>query len=507
MKKKYQTPNEMRLLTAAFCAILTIVVPMTNSVAQQEELTDSTIRDAVEDEILFDPAVSLNNIDVAVQNGIVTLTGSVNNLLAQQRAIQLAETVRGVRSVIDRVEVDAEDRPDSDIESDVREALLQNPATETYEVQVSVDDGTVTLTGTVESWQEKNLAERVAKGVRGVSEIENNIRIDYESERPDYEIQKEIQQALRWNELVDDELIVVSVEDGAVELTGTVGSAAEKRQARYSSWVAGVESVDASGLEVSEWAREEKLRKTKYAAKTDEEIQEAIEDALLFDPRVYSFNITPTVSAGEVTLRGTVNNLKAKRAAAKDARNTVGVVDVVNRIRVRTDEQLSDTEIAEDVRAALQRDPYVERLEINVNVVDGVAYLNGRVDSYFEKAQADDIAATVEGVVEVENNLTIDDDYDPLVYDPYIDDWYAYDYDWYDYGPVYSVLSDSEIEEQIDSELWWSPFVDSDDVNVQVEDGVARLSGTVESWSERSAATENAYEGGATWVYNNLTVQ
>jgi hypothetical protein len=41
---------------------------------------------------------------------------------------------------------------------------------------------------------------------------------------------------------------------------------------------------------------------------------------------------------------------------------------------------------------------------------------------------------------------------------------------------------------------------------VNVTDGVARLEGTVDSWSERAAATENAYEGGAVWVDNDLRV-
>jgi osmotically-inducible protein OsmY len=44
--------------------------------------------------------------------------------------------------------------------------------------------------------------------------------------------------------------------------------------------------------------------------------------------------------------------------------------------------------------------------------------------------------------------------------------------------------------------LWWSPFVDSDDVNVTVDDGVVTLTGAVDSWSEYNAAANNAYEGG-----------
>jgi osmotically-inducible protein OsmY len=51
---------------------------------------------------------------------------------------------------------------------------------------------------------------------------------------------------------------------------------------------------------------------------------------------------------------------------------------------------------------------------------------------------------------------------------------------------------------RIEDQLWWSPFVDANEVTVEVEDGVATLSGTADSWSERGAARDNAYDGGAT---------
>jgi osmotically-inducible protein OsmY len=52
--------------------------------------------------------------------------------------------------------------------------------------------------------------------------------------------------------------------------------------------------------------------------------------------------------------------------------------------------------------------------------------------------------------------------------------------------------------------LFWSPFVDSDDVTVSVEAGVATLTGSVDSLGEYNAARENAFEGGAITVINKL---
>lgn len=58
----------------------------------------------------------------------------------------------------------------------------------------------------------------------------------------------------------------------------------------------------------------------------------------------------------------------------------------------------------------------------------------------------------------------------------------------------------------IEDELFWSPFVDADEVEVSVEDGVATLTGQVDSWTKRNVASGHALEGGALRVVNRLEV-
>ena len=94
----------------------------------------------------------------------------------------------------------------------------------------------------------------------------------------------------------------------------------------------------------------------------------------------------------------------------------------------------------------------------------------------------------------------------PIIYDPYVYNWYVYDFGWYDYSPAYAEKPDRDIQAAIESELWWSPFVGADEVSVEVEDGVATLTGTVYSWSEHRAAANNSLEGGAIAVDNDLVV-
>lgn len=473
--------------------------------AQERPLTNGMIMEVIEDEIENDPGVSLNDVDIEVNNGVVTMTGSVRSALAAERAARVAETVRGVRMVENRITVEPYVlRSDEQIQNDINQALLKDPATESFEVNVTVSDNVATLGGTVQSWQEKMLAEKIAKGVKGVKGVENNIDVNYVAERADTEIQQSIESALERNVLVDDALIEVQVNDGKVKLTGTVGSASEKTQAISAAWVSGVTAVDAAGLEAEKWARDRTFREGKYAKRSGEEIREAVETALAANPRVFSFNVRPVVNDDIVILRGEVNNLKAKRAAADEARKVIGVNRVKNRLKVKNVTRMSSEKLEADIRDALARDPYVDQYEIIVEVSNSIANLHGTVDSYFEKAQADDIASRVIGVVEVDNNLTVSNTMEPFTYDPYVDDWYVYDYDWYDYQPYYTMKSDVEILEDINSEMFWSPFVDADEVNVSVEDGVATLTGEIDSWMEYSSATENAYEGGATWVNNNL---
>jgi len=470
-----------------------------------QEPSDREVSDAVEDEFLVDPAIDYNRIDVMATDGVVTLTGRVENILVKRRASRLARSVRGVRSVVNDVNVAAPARRDEVIENEVVNALAADPATESYEVDVRVEDGRLTLAGTVDSWQEKDLAEKVSMNVEGITRVENDIVVSMDIDRPEDEIRADVEATLRWDVLVDDVLIDVEVDGTEVHLSGTVGSASERQLAIGDAYVTGVEEVTAEDLDVAAWARAEEQRGTRYQVRDDEAVAGAISDALKMDPRVDASRVEVRSRGGIVTLRGKVGSLKSRRAAARDAQNTVGVIRVENRLKVRPGERVSDEALAENVRVALQRDPYVGALEIDVDVDDGEVRLSGQVDTYFEKARADDAASRVHGVWRVENDLRVDDETQPLVYDPYVDT-YPYDFDWYDYRPGLPDMTDEEIREEIREEMIWSPFVDADQVTVAVEDGKATLIGRVDSWSERQAATENAYEGGAVWVDNELEV-
>ena len=362
----------------------------------------------------------------------------------------------------------------------VKDALNRDPVADAYELRVDASKGVVTVTGQVESWAEMMLTEKVVKGVPGVRQIRNEIEIRYPERRPDDQIEVEVRARLANDVRVDDYAIAVDVVNGKVELSGTVGSLAEKQRAWSDAWVGGVQSVDHDKLEIRWWARDEMRRKSFFETRPDDEIAKAVRDAFVYDPRVRSFEPRVHVSNGVVTLSGVVDNLAAKRAAEQDARKVVGVTGVRNHLKVRPDEIPPNDVLEARVGRALADDEYVERWEVDVDAYSGTVFLAGEVKSSFEKARAGIRAANVKGVVDVINNLE-----------------YEHEWEW---------KPDWEIRSAVNDQLYWSPFVESDQVDVRVDRGVVILSGEVDTWGERAAAEDNAWQGGAKDVRNELTV-
>lgn len=464
------------------CIVLSIAGMLSfGQAVSAEQPNDQEIIFAIETELLVDEQVSAHLIDVNCIDGIATLSGRVNNILSKERAERLTGTVKGVRSVVNQIEVRPVEKTDPELKQDIQRSLLQDPATDSYEIQSSVENGEVTLQGNVHSYQEKELAEQVVKSVAGVRAVKNLIAVDYRSESSDFEIKEDVESRLRNDMWIDEALIDVKVNNGRVILSGTVGSGREKRRAISDAWVMGTNAVKAEALKVQWWADDDIQKEVTPMPPKDEEINKAIEDAFFYDPRVSSFNINIGVENGQVLLSGVVDNLQAKKAAANDAKNTLGVWDVRNHIRVRPESIPDDKELQKQVKDALLRDSYVELYDIAVSVLNGQVFLSGQVNTSFEKKRAESVASTVNGVVDVVNNI--------------------------DYQHQWTWKSDWMIKKDIKSQFYWSPVVESDDIQVAVENGVVTLTGKVETWNERRAAERNAYEGGAKDVHNRLKIE
>ena len=401
--------------SSAFMAlILGFVMVSAPSAAQEPMLADKAIGDKIQQKMKKDPGVEALKVNISVTNRVVILTGELDNVLAKERAVSVAETANGARAVVDMLRVFPPPlMADGEIREQVAHAIADSAVRGSSNVSATVSENIVTLTGTVKSWQRKRLAEIAAKGVRGVAGVNNLLTVQYDVERTDAEVKSDIEQTLKWDTLVNHGTIVVDVQNGVVILHGRVGSRAEKRRAVTDAYVTGVTSVDSTGLAVEDETRNQSPTETGYVQKSDADILKALTDALLIDPRVRYFNVYPEVSYGTVILHGEVSGFEARNAAESDARHTVGVKNVENRLTVIPSIYVSDSEIEDQARNALLRDPFLERHEIKVHVFNGIVKLSGRVDSRFEKRRAEETASKVRGVAGIANHLLLSSRYEP----------------------------------------------------------------------------------------------
>ncbi len=146
-----------------------------------------------------------------MSDGICTLQGSVGNLLAKERALRVAETIRGVRSVIDNVDLSPVARTDQQLQSDVTRELKRDSATRPYAIGVTAKDGKVALTGSADSWQQKTLFTEVAKTVKGVKAIDNQIAIHYAMERTDAEVANDVKHRIANDVWLDGSSILIPI--------------------------------------------------------------------------------------------------------------------------------------------------------------------------------------------------------------------------------------------------------------------------------------------------------
>lgn len=444
-------------------------------------------------------------IAVEARQDAVELSGTVASPAIRAIAIEAAESVRGVTQVTHRLEVVSEPRADAAVARDVQAALRHDPATAAFEPEVSVTSGVVTLRGEVGNEPAKRLVTWIAEGVLGVREVRNEMHVP-ESGRADESIREELARHFSVNPLFNDDEITVTVRNGAVTLSGEVDTALEKTWAREDAWVPGVRQVDNVQLRVNP-PRVGTSRVAPLPLR-DEDIRQAIERALVYDPRVSSFGLEVSVRDGVATLRGSVANRKAHRTALELARHSGGVREVIDRVELRSERPRKDDAILADLIAALERSAALANNRIDLTVSGGRVTLRGDVDSGFERWLAEDLADRTAGVANVRNELSVGNvpapDDDEIAY-------YGYpkggaNIPWI-YSPARGVReSDESLANAVRQEMEENPLIMVGDVQVQAERGVVTLRGRVESISARLAATDAAYRAGARAVHNRLQI-
>ncbi len=206
---------------------------------------DIQLQQSVLDELVWEPAVDAAHIGVAAKDGIVTLTGHVTNYAEKLAAERAAKRVKGVRAIVEELEVklsSAESRSDEDIAASALSLLRWHVGLPADQIQLKVENGHVTLSGEV-SWQyQRNMAEEDVRKIRGVRSVISTILVK-PSIQP-FEVKRKIDDALRRNAELEASHISVAADGGTVTLSGHVHTWHERELAEQAAWSApGVTAV------------------------------------------------------------------------------------------------------------------------------------------------------------------------------------------------------------------------------------------------------------------------
>lgn len=208
--------------------------------------TDSDLKKDVLAELLWDPLVPETKIGVAVNEGVVTLSGHLDTYAEKVAAKRAVERVAGVKAIaveLTVIPVGLHQRTDTEIATSIEHVLGWNTSVPQDHVKVTVEKGWVTLSGELDWNFQRRAVERMIRPLKGVVGITDNIRL---KELPvSVNISSRIQDALTRQAVREAQRIEILVDASVVTLRGHVHSWAERNAAEGATWSApGVSRVN-----------------------------------------------------------------------------------------------------------------------------------------------------------------------------------------------------------------------------------------------------------------------
>jgi osmotically-inducible protein OsmY len=324
---------------------------------------------------------------------------------------------------------------DDQLETYVRARFQAEDSIRAHDIDVSADNGRVTLRGRVPSDQERQQVLQLARGVSGVQAVDDQLAVGPMEPKPATEpvmagkpaltrpagerepawITTKIRAQYYANpEIRPWNIDVTTNAAGVVTLSGTIEDAGDRQEAiRIARNTEGVTDVqdrltterrDTTGLE-----------------EPDAWITAKIQAQYFLDAEVKGRDIDVDTNNGVVTLRGTVDNDAERRQAVMMARNTEGVRDVNDQLTVtgttrRTDPRtgvsraadvIDDAWITMKIQSKFFLDPDIKGSAIDVTTKGGIVTLQGNVPNAAQQTSAEQIAMETDGVRRVNNQLKV----------------------------------------------------------------------------------------------------
>jgi osmotically-inducible protein OsmY len=380
--------------------------------------------------------------------------------------------------------VKASARTDAEITKDVRDAIASDPATRNASVQIDASLGTVSLSGTVDSYAQRDLLAEAASRVRGVQAVNLAIAIARVSSRSDAEIATDVTDEMRDDARLDRTDIAVAVHARNAVLSGIVGSLAQREAAVEDAWNAEVAAVDAKTVRVDWRENLWRRRMPLLLLPSDADVAKAVRRVFSNDPRLGARLPSVHVEHAAVTLSGNVVDFRAERAAYRDARRVSGrwVEDAMTVVPAKHE---SDATIQRQVLRGIYDDVAApDSRDVQVTTLNARVTLQGAVASQEDKKVIEDDVEEVPGVVGIENDLRVPG-----------------------YMPQTLVVAPDTIRHRVIEAIFWDPRVPAGRVTVDVDPrGSVTLNGQVDSSGDAQAAEDDAVRAGAAHVIDHIRV-